>query len=183
MKRILFAVVSLVLCAGLANAQSLVDLAKKEKERRKEIAKQGQKAKEFSGQGESDGSSSDDSDESASVSVSSRKSKDGDNDDWDYYHRRYQRRYDSKKNSLASLQRNLKECKENKRESQDRLKAAAIRNGKSYLTDKNYKSNYSCDYYDGQIKSVESAMNQIEVDCAADARKRRILPGRARLQK
>jgi hypothetical protein len=135
MKRIWLAVVSLVLCAGLADAQSLVEMAKKEKERRKKNTEQGQEVKKFTGEGDFDDSSSEASDGSASAKKPPPMSTSGDNDDWDWVHANYQRSYDYKKDHLAYLQRQAKDCDKRERERKERIKRSAIDSGRSYLTD------------------------------------------------
>ena len=184
MKRLLCLVVSFVLCAGFVSAQSLVELAKKEKERRKKNVDQSQQATEYSGAGGDSANPDTPPDEAI---------KANENDDWDNLMRRYQSRYDSQKSYLQSQESNLKQCKKQQSEYRDRQrerdKANAIRSGTSWVeTEKRrekqqYWNGYSCDWYEKSMADTKRKMQDISNEVANEARKRRILPGNARLRK
>jgi hypothetical protein len=184
MKRICLIVVSLGFCAGIAGAQSLVELAKKEKERRKQNAEQGEEAEEYTLAG--DAGEDPDAPSDAPIEV-------GEDDDWDSIMARYQSRYDSHKSYLRSQEASLRQCEQQREEYEDRQrerdKANAIRSGTSWLETERrrereqYYEPYSCEYYTNSIEETKRRMEALSNEVANEARKRRILPGRARLRK
>lgn len=184
MKGIWIVIVSMILCVGLVSGQSLVDLAKKEKKRREENAKEGRQAKELSLDEGSDDSSSDEPVDSVpEPNASTAGEPQGSNsDDWDRIFADYQLRYDDAKNRLADLERSLKQCEQQLREEREDAKKRAMKAGKSWLTDPNYRVSGSCESYTKRIEQAKNEMRAIDAACADDARKRRILPGRARLR-
>ena len=104
-------------------------------------------------------------------------------DDWNSIFRRYQTRYDNAKSNINWYESGLKRCKQGDAQEREAAKKRAIERGESWLQNEKNQTSPSCGYYTRGIEQKKSEMKQIENECANDARKRRILPGKARLRK
>lgn len=188
MKKLSIAVSLLLLCS-VVSAQSLASVAKKERERREANRKAGVKALQISqteASGESTGSTSESSETGVSAvetaakdeSTTAVKEEGNQPDPWDAIYSEYLARYRSAANEIDQLKAEQAGiCKDINRSS---VGVTVAPEGSTVYNVPNEQQN-RCATIPGRLARLEIELNQIKHDCAEDARRRGVLPGRARL--
>lgn len=177
MHRLLLLTGCILLCAGIASAQSLGAIAKKEKERRGKLA-DNESSKVITEVDLGDGPSDDANEEVGAMnrprpsnsSVSSRAAAETSKSDrWDDIFENYRRAYRNAKTALEFGRAVQSHCEDGT----DPPPMPAIPGGVWML---------DCTTTESRIERVEKSMKQIEQDCYNHARKLGIPASRARLR-
>lgn len=166
-----------VLVAASVSAQSLAELAKKEKKRREETRAEGRVAKEYNdetmvtGEPASEEDDDDESPRSADENTSTSSNAPEDSIEWKGIYGRYKVRYLHLENLMGMLdEREAKWCTPKPSGSE-----------RADWGDEMAKRREECQKVRGEQTELRGEMRAMQSDCLADAKKFGVLPGQARL--